>query len=189
MNERTFSLLALPSPITIGDVACSHINARTNGELPNESPGYVFQFATLSPALNLQDGEPDQPPRVDLIGPERWVPDATPDISNAAAVIHDYYTNSPAPTYTPAQYEQALQSWLDCLAKALGYDSIMSACTYANDLTTPKFQAEGQAFLRLRSRVWARCYALLANPPTPIPSPAELIAQFETEFATDIPRP
>lgn len=47
-------------------------------------------------------------------------------------------------------------------AAALGYDSIMSACSYATS-TVPKFAAEGQAFVAWRDAMWSEVYDLLAE--------------------------
>ena len=55
-----------------------------------------------------------------------------------------------------AEFEQAVQAHLDAVAKSKGYDSILSACTYAG-YANP-FQEEGQAFTKWRGDVWAYCY-------------------------------
>ena len=55
-----------------------------------------------------------------------------------------------------AEFEQAVQSHLDTTARQKGYDSILSACTYAG-YTNP-YQEEGQAFTKWRGDVWAYCY-------------------------------
>lgn len=60
-----------------------------------------------------------------------------------------------------AAYTAAVQRHLDAEARALGYDSIASAVTYADEPAVPKFQSEGQAFRAWRSLVWAHCYAVL----------------------------
>lgn len=57
---------------------------------------------------------------------------------------------------------QAVQQHLDARAQALGYDDIKSACSYADEPSVPKFQAEGIAFRSWRSLVWAHCYTVLA---------------------------
>ena len=54
------------------------------------------------------------------------------------------------------QFEKEVQNHLDTTAKSKGYESILSACTYAG-YTNP-FQTEGQAFTEWRGNVWAYCY-------------------------------
>jgi hypothetical protein len=54
-----------------------------------------------------------------------------------------------------------VQQHMDDAARALGYDDVATAVTYAEEPAVPKFQAEGQAFRAWRSRVWAFCYWLM----------------------------
>ena len=68
----------------------------------------------------------------------------------------------------------AVQQWLDSTAQTLGYDSIVSAVSYAEEAAVPAFQAQGQALRAWRSQVWAACISVLADvtsgkmlPPTP----------------------
>lgn len=84
---------------------------------------------------------------------------------------------------TPAQIEAAkvalVQKHMDDAARDLRYDDIKTACTYADEPTVPKFQAEGQAFRAWRSEVWATCYAILDEVKAgmrEIPTDEELIA-------------
>ncbi|MCX7779602.1 MAG: hypothetical protein N2491_01650 [Negativicutes bacterium] len=55
----------------------------------------------------------------------------------------------------------AVQAHMDTKARAKGYDNLLSAVTYAEEPTVPKFQAEGVAFRAWRSAVWAYCYEQL----------------------------
>lgn len=55
----------------------------------------------------------------------------------------------------------AVQAHMDAKARAKGYDNLLSAVTYAEEPTVPKFQAEGVAFRAWRSAVWAYCYEQL----------------------------
>lgn len=70
----------------------------------------------------------------------------------------------------------AVQSRLDAHAQSWGYDSIFTACTYADEASVPQFQAEGQVLRSWRSTTWAACHqhtdapsldALLATLPEP----------------------
>lgn len=51
---------------------------------------------------------------------------------------------------------------LDSLAQAMGYTSMQTAVSYADEDAVPKFQEEGRALRRWRSLVYAACYELLA---------------------------
>lgn len=75
-----------------------------------------------------------------------------------------------------------VQSWLDGQARALGYDDIKAAVSYAEEPAVPRFQQEGQALRRLRSLVWARYDEILNAVQAgqrPVPTEAELIAELE----------
>ncbi len=78
------------------------------------------------------------------------------------------------------QVTDAIQAHLDDAARALGYDDIKSAVTYAEEPAVPKFQQEGQAFRAWRSLVWAHCYGVLEAVQAGergIPSVEELLAE------------
>lgn len=71
-----------------------------------------------------------------------------------------------------------VQLHLDTDAKLLGYDNILSACSYAAGTTSNKYKTEGISFLNWRSNVWDHCYQVLADVQAqliPIPTEAELI--------------
>lgn len=73
----------------------------------------------------------------------------------------------------------AVQQNLDQEARALGYDSIFTAVTYADDVN-PKFAAEGAALKTWRSAVWTHCYQVLADVQgalRTVPTAEELIAE------------
>lgn len=77
-------------------------------------------------------------------------------------------------------YESAVQAHLNAVAIDAGYDSIVSAVTYAEEPAVPKFQAEGQAFRAWRSLCWAYCYEALEevqDGERPQPSVEELISE------------
>lgn len=65
-----------------------------------------------------------------------------------------------------------IQKYLDEFAQTRGYDSIMSATTYAASTNT-KFSAEGQYCVSARDEVWAAAYTLLDDVKTGrLPMPA-----------------
>lgn len=89
----------------------------------------------------------------------------------------------PSPEQIMSRLEARVQLWLDEQARALGYDDIRSAVTYADEPAVPKFQQEGQAMRRLRSLAWARCYEILSAVQAgqrSIPTEEELIAELES---------
>lgn len=58
-------------------------------------------------------------------------------------------------------YEHAAQSYLDQKAIERGYDSILTAVSYADEPSVTKFQQDGIELRVLRSSVWATAYAVL----------------------------
>lgn len=71
-----------------------------------------------------------------------------------------------------------LQRVMDDAARAIGYDDIKTAITYADEPAVPKFQAEGQALRAWRSQVWDACYAhpaMAGLAPIPTPDEAEAL--------------
>lgn len=94
------------------------------------------------------------------------------------------FSKPPPPVIQPEQIQAQkvalVQAHMDAAARALNYDSIANAITYADEPAVPKFQAEGQAFRAWRSLVWERCYEILLevqDGTRPIPSDEELIAE------------
>jgi hypothetical protein len=72
-----------------------------------------------------------------------------------------------------------VQRHLDAQARALGYDDIKSAVTYADEPSVVKFQSEGRALRAWRSSVWQACIEILDQVKAgarDVPSAAELIA-------------
>lgn len=107
-----------------------------------------------------------------------WVMLDDPDAAPAPAP-----QEPPPDPVTPAQIQALrivqVQEHLDAQAQALGYDSIYTAVTYAEEPAVPKFQNEGRALRAWRSLVWAACHAILAEVlagTRDIPTRAELIA-------------
>lgn len=75
------------------------------------------------------------------------------------------------------RYTDLIQRILDTEAQKLGYDNCNSVCTYV-DTGVAKFDAEGVAFRKWRSAVWALGYELLAEVQVgtrPVPTEAELV--------------
>ncbi len=89
----------------------------------------------------------------------------------------------PTPEQIAAALTAAVQAHLDAAARGRGYDDIRSACTYADEPAVARFQADGKAFRAWRSRVWDRCYAILAECQAgtrPAPTAEALIAELPT---------
>lgn len=61
-----------------------------------------------------------------------------------------------------ANYEFAAQENLDAVAKSWGYDSLVSAVSYANS-TNPQFKAEAEALIEWRDKLWAEAYTIEAG--------------------------
>ena len=88
-----------------------------------------------------------------------WVED------NGSAQIGGAYDGAfhPAPPIVPTvqQYEDSVQAHLDFVAQSKGYDSILSACSYAAEIN--QFQTESKSFIVWRSQVWGYCYQVLQD--------------------------
>lgn len=77
------------------------------------------------------------------------------------------------------QVTNYVQAKLDGLARAKGYDNIISACTYATS-TNLQFAQEAAEFIALRDAAWTTCWAILAEVTSgtrPIPTLAEVILE------------
>lgn len=88
---------------------------------------------------------------------------------------------APPPTFQQRQVTllAAVDAHLNSTARAMGYDDIRTAVTYADEPAVPKFQAEGQALRAWRSLVYAKCYEVLADVQSDAvvePSETQLIA-------------
>lgn len=94
-------------------------------------------------------------------------------------------TPEPAPGLTPdqlqAEFTAAIQRRLDAFAQTRGYDGILSACTYATD-PNPRFAAEGQRAVDLRSQTWAKGYEILADVQAGTRSMPASLADIEPEL-------
>lgn len=61
------------------------------------------------------------------------------------------------------KYLAIVDNYLNETVKAREYDSILSACSYADDDTDKVFQQEGIACRKWRSMVYRKCYDILAE--------------------------
>lgn len=97
--------------------------------------------------------------------------------------------NTPLPEFTDAELleqakasmESAIQSHIDSQAQSLGYDGIVSACSYAGYIN--EFQTEAVALGIWRSAVWTKAYQVQADVEAgtiPMPTIDELIAMLPT---------
>lgn len=76
-------------------------------------------------------------------------------------------------------YTDAIQRHLDTFAETRGYNSLLSACSYATS-TVPRFAAEGQYCVTLRDQTWTQCYQILDDYQQglrPAPTLDELLAE------------
>lgn len=83
----------------------------------------------------------DVPPSTARWNGAKWMEDASRAIGETQAAAQ-------------SDAVRAVQSRLDSLAQAWGYDSILSLCTYASSAVA-RFRAEGQAGVDWRDATWA----------------------------------
>lgn len=77
------------------------------------------------------------------------------------------------------KYEFEIQAHLDSTARSRGYDSMISACSYASG-THPKFSVEGQDCLAWRSAVWETAFQIMTDVRAgarPLPTLQEVMAE------------
>ncbi len=73
--------------------------------------------------------------------------------------------------------DAVVQQHIDATARAKGYDSALSCCSYAGEVNT--YQTEAQRFISWRARCWTAAYEIFAGAQAgtrPVPTDAELIA-------------
>lgn len=75
------------------------------------------------------------------------------------------------PALAGAELERALlravQRHIDAQARALGYDDVAAAVSYADEPAVARYQAEGQALRAWRSKVWEAALAAQGSVKTP----------------------
>jgi hypothetical protein len=135
----------------------------------------------LSPFVKLEPGEsiveynpPKLDPKLYFITPVQPV---TGD--KVEFIVQE---NPGAPEYIKNQKIQLIQNHLDKGAQQRGYDSILSAVSYAVDQNSP-FYAEAVAYAQWRSQVWATGFQILAEVEAgthPVPTDEELLALLPT---------
>lgn len=75
-------------------------------------------------------------------------------------------------------YEVEVERHLDAVARSMGYRTIFTAISFADDPTNAKWQTEGAALRTWRSAVWLKCHGVLNSYKAgeiPAPTYAELI--------------
>lgn len=63
---------------------------------------------------------------------------------------------------TVANLTDAVQAYMDTIARDRNYDCLLSACTYATSSHIP-FSKEGKACVEWRDTVWIYCYKVLSD--------------------------
>lgn len=89
-----------------------------------------------------------------------------------AAYVHDI----------KGMVEGAVQHRLDNFARAHGYDSLLSVCSYAAS-KKPKWRAEAEACIDARDAHWTKCLEILEAVTTgarPVPTLNEVLAEMPT---------
>ena len=71
------------------------------------------------------------------------------------------HLNPPTPPLTIEIIENGIDNYINSVAKSRGYDSIVSACSYAGYPNA--FQVEGIALGTWRSSVWEESYAIMVK--------------------------
>lgn len=85
-----------------------------------------------------------------------------------------------SPEQIQVRLTAVIQGHLDAQARAMFYDSIFTAVTYAEEPIVPKFQIEGAALRAWRSLVWDYSYGVLAavlSEERPVPTEEDLVAE------------
>jgi hypothetical protein len=104
---------------------------------------------------------------LDFRGTPYWDADGAPHtIAELGETIPAGASTTPPPPPPPtpeeiqAAFTEQIQRRLDEFVRTIGYDNILSACTYATS-TVPKFASDGQYCVEARDATWAAAYAIL----------------------------
>jgi hypothetical protein len=135
----------------------------------------MYKKTNSTAIIRLEDGAfiPADSGNVDYAGYLEWVAEG-----NKPSDV-----DAPTLTQQIAAYEASAQSSLDAGAKAWGYDSIVSASSYAAS-SIPKFKAEALALIGWRDATWVAAETLLAavqGGATPPATPAAFVAQMPAQ--------
>jgi hypothetical protein len=161
-----------------------YFSKSTNGFYTEEIHG-ARRLTLVDPAWMrpLVDGEPDfeaMPTTIEIVNPHTKIPVDAEEISveehealmagqsqgkwlSANTAGKPILVNPPSPTLEDAEatLSQVLDNALNAAARAQGYDSILSACSYAAQPAGAPFQAQGAAYMAWRSATYAQAYAYI----------------------------
>lgn len=87
-----------------------------------------------------------------------WVEDSEGK-ARIGGVYDGQFHDAIEPLPTEADYEKAIDAYLNAIALQHGYDNIVSACSYAGAVNP--FQAESIKFIKWRGDVWAHAVQIL----------------------------
>ncbi len=97
------------------------------------------------------------------------IPDPTPEEIAAKAALQK--------AETVKRLTDAVQTYMESVARNKGYDNLLSACSYA--AVANAFQAESLKFIEWRSECWTTCHQVMADAEAgniAVPTEAELVA-------------
>ena len=124
--------------------------------------------------IRLSDNLPITRDRAEWEGYRQWL-----KTGGVPAPMPIVVVSPPTAAEITAQLTLVVQSHLDTTARQHGYDSVLSAATYAAS-RKPKFAAEGQACVAWRDDVWGKCYEIMADVlggRRPVPTAQVLISE------------
>lgn len=94
-----------------------------------------------------------------ILGTDGVVRDMTPEEIKQHEQLNA--TTQPSFEERAAALLADVDAFMDERAREYRYDNLRTAVTYADEPAVPRFQAEGRAFRRWRSLVYAHLYALM----------------------------